>query len=137
MNAKKIKKQLRLAEEPDAELLALLDGIEDRPAKTTQVNFQTIIPQAIQATLEDELISQSVSQLITHARKKRGLTLEQIGQIMKVGKGRMSQIEKAGANLELQTLARVAQALEYDLKVSFVSRQNDLEILEQQVSSFG
>lgn len=137
MSLKKIKKQLRLLKKPDMELLMLLEGIEDRPAKATQANFQTTTPQEIQATLESDLITQSVSQLITHARKKRGLTLEQIGQIMNVGKGRMSQIEKAGANLELQTLARVAQALEYDLKVSFVSRQNNLEILEQQVSRMG
>lgn len=134
MNTKKIKKQLRLTEEPDAELLALLEGIEDRPAKVpNQVKLETTTPQAIQATLEDEFIAQSVSELLTQARKQRGFTLEQIGRILEVGKGRMSQIEKEGANLELQTLARVAKALDYDVKVTFVSRRSDQSSIEGRV----
>jgi DNA-binding XRE family transcriptional regulator len=134
MNTKKIKKQLRLTEEPDAELLALLEGIEDRPAKVpNQIKLETTTPQAIQATLEDEFIAQSVSELLTQARKQRGFTLEQIGRILDVGKGRMSQIEKEGANLELQTLARVAKALDYDVKVTFVSRRSDQSSIEGRV----
>ncbi len=131
MNRKKTKNPFGLAEQPDAELLSLIEGLEDRPAITTQSNVQSTNPQAIKATLEDELIAISVGQLITQARKKRGLTLEQIGRVLNLGKARMSQIEKAGANLELHTLARVAQALEYDLKVSFVPKETNLEILEQ------
>jgi hypothetical protein len=45
----------------------------------------------------------------------------------------MSQIEKEGANLELQTLARVAKALDYDVKVTFVSRRSDQSLIEGQV----
>ncbi len=131
---KKIKKQLRLKEEPDAELLALLEGIKDRPAKVpNQVKLETTTPQAIQTTLEDEFIAQSVSELLTQARKQRGFTLEQIGRVLDVGKGRMSQIEKEGANLELQTLARVAKALDYDVKVTFVSRRSDQHSIEGRV----
>jgi DNA-binding XRE family transcriptional regulator len=134
MNTKKIKKQLRLTEDPDAELLALLEGIENRPAKMpNQVKLETTTPQAIQATLEDEFIAQSVSELLTQARKRRGFTLEQIGRVLEVGKGRMSQIEKKGANLELQTLARVAKALDYDVKVTFVSRRSDQSSIEGRV----
>ncbi len=134
MNTKKIKKQLRLTEEPDAELLALLEGIEDRPAKVlNQVKLETTTPRAIQTTLEDEFIAQSVSELLTQARKQRGFTLEQIGRILDVGKGRMSQIEKEGANLELQTLARVAKALDYDVKVTFVSRRSNQSSIEGRV----
>ncbi len=134
MNTKKIKKQLRLTEEPDAELLALLEGIKDRPAKVpNQIKLEPTTPQAIQATLEDEFIAQSVSELLTQARKQRGFTLEQIGRVLDVGKGRMSQIEKEGANLELQTLARVAKALDYDVKVTFVSRRSDQSSIEGRV----
>jgi DNA-binding XRE family transcriptional regulator len=137
MNAKKVKKQLRLSEEPDAELLALLEGVEDRPAKihpSLQESLITTTPQAIVAALEDTLIAQSVGGLISQARKKRGLTLEQTGRILSVGKGRMSQIEKEGANLELQTLARVAKALDYDLKISFTSRRLDHDVVERRLT---
>lgn len=123
MNIKKIQKQLRLAKEPDSELLELLDGIEDRPAKSQQTMLKVSTPQMIQGILEDELTTQSVGELISQARKKNGVTPEQVGQILGVGKSRISQLEKQGANLELQTLARVAHALNYDVKIVFVPRQ--------------
>jgi transcriptional regulator with XRE-family HTH domain len=128
-----VKKQLRLTEEPDTELLALLEGIEDRPAKVhpkLQSSLKTTTPQEIQAEMDDEFVAQSISDLISHARQKRGLTLEQTGQILGVGKGRMSQIEKEGANLELHTLVRVARALNYDVRISFISKNPDRDIIE-------
>jgi ribosome-binding protein aMBF1 (putative translation factor) len=126
MKSKEIKKQLRLDEEPDAELMALLDGIEDRPARihpSAQKMLETATSQSIQGSLEDELLVESVGALITQARKKRGLTLEQVGRMLDVGKARMSQIEKQDANLELQTLARVASVMNYELKIVFQPKQ--------------
>ena len=49
MNTKLIQQQLNLDEEPDLELLELLEGLEDRPARVHPNSVALLVP----LTLED------------------------------------------------------------------------------------
>lgn len=137
MNPKQIQQQLNLAEEPDAELLELLEGLEDRPARLHPDNtalLKPLTPQSVRLEVSEAIALRSVGELLSSARKDNTLTLEQLGQALGVSKGRVSQLERQGANLESATLARVAEMLGYDATIVFRPRDTRRRVLEARLT---
>jgi DNA-binding XRE family transcriptional regulator len=133
MNPKRVQKQLNLAAKPNAELLALLEGIEDRPARLhpdSAALLEPVRPLEVRLKVGEAVAMHSVAELLSSARKDNSLTLEQLGQALGVSKGRVSQLERRGANLESATLARVAEMLGYDASIVFRPRDTKRRTLE-------
>ena len=71
------------------------------------------------------LAERSVARLLRSARSKAGLSLADVAQRLRVSRSWVQQVERDGANLQLDTLRRVADALGYDVHVSLVARGED------------
>ncbi|MBI0381708.1 helix-turn-helix transcriptional regulator [Streptomyces albiflaviniger] len=56
---------------------------------------------------------------------KRGMSRTDLARLMDVSPGRVSQILSGDENLTLRSLAAVADALELDIKISFVEPKED------------
>lgn len=79
-------------------------------------------PQEIQARVEQAMIAKNIGAMLKEARVKRGLTLENVAQVLNVSKARVSQLEQASANLELKTLTRYAAALDLEVHLELRPR---------------
>lgn len=86
-------------------------------------------PKAIRTTLERELIARSVGDALALARREREMSLAEVGERLDVSRGRVAQLEKPEANLEVATLVRVADALDYDVVVTLRPRGQKRELI--------
>lgn len=65
---------------------------------------------AYEAQLKEELQAYHIGEAIRQARKEKGLTQEQLGELMGVQRPQVSKIE-SGRNLTVSTIARAFKAL--------------------------
>lgn len=72
--------------------------------------------------LADALVEVSVARLLRTARDRAGLTLAELAERLHISRGRVHQLERDGANLEIGTVGRVASALGYEARIAFVPR---------------
>ena len=68
------------------------------------------------------LLQESLAALLQSARASAQLSLADVAERLSVSRGRIHQLEQDGANLQIATLARLADALGYDVRVTFVAR---------------
>ena len=64
-------------------------------------------------------IKQKVSQKIRDARKAQGITLKQLGEKLGVAESTVSLYESGNQNLTIETLQKVADALNIDITTFF------------------
>lgn len=72
--------------------------------------------------LSDALLSESIGAMLRHARVDSGLTGTQLAARLGLSKVRVSQLERVGLDIEVSTLARVADALGCELRLELVRR---------------
>jgi transcriptional regulator with XRE-family HTH domain len=63
-----------------------------------------------------EIIKKRTGRLLSTARANRGISSKALGETLGISQPRVSQVEK-GENLEIATLARLADAMNYDLEI--------------------
>ena len=92
----------------------------DAPAPTKQYD-----PDALRKRLGTASCEESLARLLRAARTDMNRSLTDVAN--SVGKTRswISQIEKEGSNLQISTLKSYADALDCDVQVSFVPRDED------------
>lgn len=64
-------------------------------------------------------IKRKVAQLVTATRKQKGLTQKELGVKLSVGEPTVNGYESGKQNLTIETLQRIADALEVDLILHF------------------
>lgn len=69
---------------------------------------------------EKEDVKQRVGSLIREARKAKGLTQKELGDMIGVAESTFSRFEKGGQNLTLDTLQRISDALGVRLLIDFM-----------------
>lgn len=132
---------LNLEQSPDAELMALLEQASDEntpkafEAASTDAHLTPITPTGITSMLEEALISKSLSQMLKSARNESGMTLAEVSERMGVSRGRIGQLESEGSNLEAQTLARLADALEYDVVLTLRPRVAGRQVITTELQA--
>jgi len=72
------------------------------------------------ANVENAEFKQALGQLIVELRRERGLSQEQLALTAEVDRTRMSQIERGEANVSIDTLIKIADALDLTLASLFV-----------------
>lgn len=70
---------------------------------------------------------ESVGNRIRRLRKKRGLTLKQLGEMTSVSMSYLSQIENGHANTNLATLQKISSSLQVPL-IEFFSDENTFQV---------
>ena len=73
----------------------------------------------------DALLQDSLSTLLQSARSTAHLSLADVAERLDVSRSWIHQLERDGANLQIATLARLADALGYDVRVTFVARDEE------------
>ncbi len=77
----------------------------------------------LQQGFSDAVLTENIGTMLRQARLKSGLTGTELAARLGLSKVRISQLERIGSDVEVSTLARVAGALGYDLKVQLVERK--------------
>lgn len=82
----------------------------------------------LQAIFHEALLEQTLGQALQDARKHRGLSGSELARRLSVTPMRVHQLERVQGNVEMQTLVRVANALEYDLTLTLTPREGGQSI---------
>lgn len=78
-----------------------------------------------QESFADALLQDSLATLLQSARAAAHLSLADVAARLSVSRSWIHQLERDGANLQIATLARLADALGYDVRVTFVARDEE------------
>jgi ribosome-binding protein aMBF1 (putative translation factor) len=93
----------------------LRKGLEE--SRTVEMSLKKF-----EATLEREVQAERVGELLKQARETQGVTLRELARRMKVKHPTIVNFEKA-SSVELSTVARVAEALGYDVWLELAPKQ--------------
>jgi len=104
-------------------------GVVARPPGTPAPG-PTYDAVTLQERLANALLETSLGRLLRAARSTADLSLDDVAQRLQVSRARVHQLEQEGANLQLDTLARLAGALGYDVRISFIARDDDVPSLD-------
>jgi ribosome-binding protein aMBF1 (putative translation factor) len=76
----------------------------------------------------DKTLAAMLGELLSEARRERGLTMQAVSEKLGISRGRIAQLEST-ANLELQTFVPRADVLGYDVIVTLQPRAKGQEAL--------
>lgn len=127
----KVAKTKPEVDEVTPELAALLDEFSDSELTTGVVEAPqgtldgaTMSAEEIATAYETAVLAESLSRLLRLARSSKQLSLAALAKRLKVSKARVHQLEDEGANLEMSTLCRFADALGYDVLLTLKDRDD-------------
>ncbi len=116
---------LTLDRQPNELLTRVLQGksIPKRLRKgLTEVQTVEMKPNELVVLLEREVQAERVGELLKQARETQGVTLRELAKRMKVKHPTIVNFEKA-SSVELSTVARVAEALGYEVWLELAPKQ--------------
>jgi ribosome-binding protein aMBF1 (putative translation factor) len=93
-----------------------------RPASNEQLPPAITSPAEIDGLFEEVMVLANLKQLLANARQRRGLSLRQAATSAGMKHPQLAQIEQSDGRVELRTLARLAQALDFELHLSLVPK---------------
>lgn len=125
---------LNLDSYPDDRFMELLEELGDdtSPVVTdsAQGPFEEWTPAQIEAAVQEMVAAKSVGELLAEARKQSSMTMTEVAEKMHVTKGRVNQLEHPEANLEVATVARMAQAMGYKMTIMLEPETSDKKLLQ-------
>jgi DNA-binding Xre family transcriptional regulator len=131
-SAKAANKRYRVAgltmtgiEAPNKLLEQFLTSEQDYVPRLQADSAPSATPEQIRSTVQAELTARSAGELVQKAMEARKVSLRELAMRVGVVNSRVAEIRKAGQAIEVQTLARYAEALGYDLEIAFVSKKGE------------
>jgi DNA-binding Xre family transcriptional regulator len=112
-------------EAPTPLLKVLLNEPKDYVEHTQIDTSKGSNPKHITRTLKAELAARSAGELVHKAMDAQKVSLRELASRLGVVNSRVAEIRKSGQAIEVQTLARYAEALGYDLEIAFVSKEGE------------
>jgi ribosome-binding protein aMBF1 (putative translation factor) len=82
----------------------------------------------VDTLIESIIFAENLKDLIATARAQRGLSLREAAASAGMKHPQLVQIEQSSGRVELRTLARIAEALDFELHVSLVPKQGGQSI---------
>ncbi len=127
-----VKKALKLKSEPSAELIIAYERLAAFNTPEGVIDIKGMgkkamrwTPEDIDNTLREELVTNSVGELLAKARLQSGLSHSKAAKKAELSRGRISQLEHKDANLEIATIVHQAHALGYRVKLSLEPYEQD------------
>lgn len=113
-----VRKALGMAELPDNDLMALLEELGDGGVVTgaPPVEGEGYTADELAEELQEAVVAESVGELLRKAREESGRSLRDAGAMVGVSHSRVRELEHS-SNVEVATLARVAEALGYKVRI--------------------
>jgi ribosome-binding protein aMBF1 (putative translation factor) len=84
-----------------------------------------VTPEQMRSVIQAELVARSAGELVQKAMDSQQVSLRELASRLGVVNSRVAEIRKSGQAIEVQTLARYAEALGYDLEIAFVSKTGE------------
>jgi DNA-binding XRE family transcriptional regulator len=115
-----------------AEALEVLALPKDTLAASTAKDMRerAWTSQDIREVLLESLVSETLGDMLQHARQTRKVTGEHLGSRLGVSKARVAQLEGLESDkVELQTLTQYARALGYQINISFIPEEKGGKVL--------
>jgi ribosome-binding protein aMBF1 (putative translation factor) len=104
-----------------AEKLQAMLGTPPREVKIpTNTNFAEENFEEFSNTLDQLIAVQTVGDGLRQARKRRKLSSRQLALQLELSQTRIMEMERANTELELRTVARVAEGLGYRVKLELI-----------------
>ncbi len=112
-----------------AELALLPHDQPIRPKKVAKNLPRAVSTSSeVDALIEEIIFTENLKDLITTARVQRGLTIRETAANAGMKHPQLIQIEQSSGRVELRTLARIAEALDFELHISLVPKQGGTSI---------
>ena len=80
------------------------------------------------AQYEYELKMEIIGNLVREARKRRGMTQEQLGQLLGVRNAWVSKIERSASNASINTILKIFKVLDAEVTISVKMSGDYLEL---------
>jgi len=120
-------------DQPSPELESLLEQFGDEEIETgvlargagPAADSERHTAKFIESLLGGAVLERSLGQLMRSTRERAGHSLADVALRLGVTRSRVHQLEREGANLELHTLERYANALGYEVRIMFVARSSE------------
>jgi DNA-binding phage protein len=117
-----------------AEALQLLSQLpSDQPIvrqKKTKLPPPTTYEQDTDLLVQDILVAGSLRELLQQARAENNSSLRGTAQKAGMAHTQLLSIENSNGKVELATLARIAEAMQYELRIAFVPKEPQKRMLE-------
>lgn len=112
-----------------AELASLPHDQPIRPKRPQKQLSKAVTDSSqVDALLDEIIITSSLKDLIATARRRSGLSLREAAANAGMKHPQFVQIEQSSGRVELRTLARIAEALDFELHVSLVPKHGGAAI---------
>jgi DNA-binding Xre family transcriptional regulator len=82
-----------------------------------------VSPLELAVEVQEGIVAQSAGDLIGRARAMRGLSMRDLAARLGISSARVSQVQHSGESIEVQTLARYAEALGYHLSLALIPKE--------------
>jgi DNA-binding phage protein len=117
-----------------AEALQILSQLpSDQPIvrqKKTKLPAPTTYEQDTDLLVQDILVAGSLRELLRQARAENDSSLRHVAQKAGMAHTQLLSIENSNGKVELATLARIAEAMQYELRIAFVPKEPQKRLLE-------
>ncbi len=79
----------------------------------------------LERDLAEAVLVEKLSDLLTQRRRQKHLTMQQMGELLGISKGRVSQLESQDVNLRIDTFVRYIQALDADVEIRVIPKKSN------------
>jgi len=115
-----------------AELLAKVGNVDTRQLSLKGAPDGLFVEASVgglEQDLSEALLVEKLTDLLSRRRQQKRLTMQQVGERLGISKGRVSQIEREGANLKLDTLVRYIHALDAEVEIRIIPKERGEKVL--------
>ena len=116
---------------PNKDLLKLMKQAERKASlgkPPTGMLSESMNIDQLEDTLKEAVVVKTVGEMIAAARAQRELSARQVAESIKVSHPRVLAVEKTELDIEVKTLVHYAEALGYDVQLSFKPKEGGQEI---------
>lgn len=85
-------------------------------------------PAKLQNTVKDAIVAHSVGEILAKAREERQLSVRELAAKVEVSHPRVLAVEKTDSRIEVQTLVRYAEAMNYKVQLTLIPKERGKEI---------
>jgi ribosome-binding protein aMBF1 (putative translation factor) len=100
-----------------------------RGAPPRKLLSKSLTMSHLEQAASEMIIVHTVGEMLAKARSETQLSTRQLAKKVTVSHPRVLAVEKTDTQIEVQTLVRYAQAMGYDVKLSFVPKGGGREIV--------
>jgi ribosome-binding protein aMBF1 (putative translation factor) len=116
---------------PSANLLRLMKEPERvaKRGKPPKGLLSSTTPAKLEKTVRQAIIAHTVGEMLAKAREERNLSARELAIKVEASHPRVLAVEKTDSRIEVQTLVRYAEAMNYNVQLTLIPKEEGKEIV--------